>query len=367
MSKSLGNGIDPVEMIERYGADAVRFSLVMLATEGQDLKLSESKFEMGRNFANKIWNAGRFVLMGLEDGDGAPAADVAAARRFEDRWILSRLQAAVEAVTEQLEGFRVHEAAQILYDFFWHELCDWYLEIVKPRLQACTEDGAAARETLVTVLDSSLRLLHPLVPFVTEELWQHLKARAADASLSAAAAMEGEALITAAWPAGDPEARDERVEGEMALLQDIVRAVRNVKKEKGLPDRRPVSVTIATPDEQTDAVIETHRGLLRQMAALDRMEHGVQAAKPLRCATCVVGTIEVFLQLEGLMDIEAERQRLQKQKAEAERRIQSVQAALHNTSFRSNAPEHVVQQKTERAEELRAQLTKIIQNLADLE
>jgi valyl-tRNA synthetase len=363
MSKSLGNGIDPVDMIEQYGADAVRFSLVMLATEGQDLKLSESRFEMGRNFANKVWNAGRFVLMNLRDG---AAGDGDAEQAFEDRWILSRLQDAIESVTASLDAFRTHEAAQTVYDFFWHELCDWYLEIVKPRLDGGA-GGRTARQTLVAALDASLRLLHPLVPFVTEELWQHLKDRARAAGLPAAEAMDAEALIVSAWPEGEPARRDEQVEQQMTLLQDVVRAVRNVRKEKGIADREPVTVTLSTPDAETDAVIEEHVGFLTEMANLDGLSHGVQATKPPRCATSVVGTIEVFLHLEGLIDLDAERARLGKQKEEAERRIEAAETALHNTAFLTNAPEDVVEQKRESAEELRAQLTKIIQNLADLE
>ncbi|MHC5034039.1 MAG: valine--tRNA ligase, partial [Planctomycetota bacterium] len=371
MSKSLGNGIDPVDMIEQFGADAVRFSLVTLSTEGQDLKLSESKFEMGRNFANKVWNAGRFVLMNLKDTPAGPgdASALAEASAFEDEWILSRLQATTEAVTSHMEEFHVHEAAQALYDFIWHEFCDWYVEIVKPRLQddAAPGDGSVARETLATALDHSLRLLHPFAPFLTEELWQHLRARARDASLAAAEKMETEAIITARWPEGDPAWRNEDVEAEMTLLQDIVRAVRNIRKEKGIPDRQPVAVTIATPDEATDGILESRGDFLKQMAVLEQLDHGVQAAKPPHCGTTVVGTIELFMHLEGLIDIEGERARLDKQRADVERRIEAADATLHNADFLANAPADVVQQKMDSAEELRAQLTKIIQNLADLE
>jgi valyl-tRNA synthetase len=364
MSKSMGNGIDPVDMIEQYGADAVRFCLVMLATEGQDLKLSESKFEMGRNFANKVWNACRFALMNLTDGAGAPGP-----LRFEDLWIRSRLQAAVESVTANLEAFRAHDAAQSLYDYFWHEFCDWYLEIVKPRLQdgSAREDRAAAQETLALVLDQSLRLLHPFAPFLTERVWQHLRAQAAEAGLRAGQAMESAALITAAWPAGDAQRRRPELEAEMAFLQGIVRAIRNVRKEKGLSDRTHVAVTISAPDQATDALVTKHQDFLTQMAVLDGLEHGVLAPKPHRCTTTVVGATELFIQLEGLVDIEAERHRLQRQKADTEQRIQAIEAALHNTSFLANAPDEVVQQRRQRTAELRGQLTKIIQNLADLE
>ena len=366
MSKSLGNGIDPVELIERYGADAVRFSLVMLATEGQDLKLSESKSEMGRNFANKVWNAARFVQMNLADGAARPGVEPEPA--FEDRWIRSRLEAAIQSVTASLEAFRTHDVAQALYDFFWHEVCDWYLETVKPRLQPGAERATAlaARETLAEVLDASLRLLHPIIPFVTEELWCHLKETARATGLRAAEAMDAEALIVAPWPEGDAARRDEAVEAEMALLQDLVRAVRSVRKEKNIHDRTAVSVIISTPDQETDALIAARLPFLREMAVLDEARHGVHATKPPHCATTVVGTIELFLSLEGLVDIESECARLEKQKADVERQIERVEAALHNDAFRANAPAEIVQQRQDRAEELRAQLTTIIQNLADL-
>jgi valyl-tRNA synthetase len=384
MSKSLGNGIDPVEMIEQFGADAVRFSLVMLSTEGQDLKLSESRFEMGRNFANKVWNAGRFALINLaehsaeapfdrltalSEAEGLEGKDLTALRTFEDRWILSRLQAAVEAVTTCLDDYRTHEAAQVIYDFVWHEVCDWYVEIVKPRLgpDAAPEDGAVARQTLARVLDEALRLLHPFAPYLTEELWQHLKATIGGSSLPAAAGMQAEGIICAPWPKLDPALREPALEEQMTALQDIVRAVRNVRKSKGLSDRTPVSVVISSPAAQADAVVGAHERFLTEMAVLSGLEHGVELPKPPRCATAVVGTTEVFLKLEGLVDIEEERSRLAKQRQDLEKQITAADKVTNDPNFLARAPQQVVDQKRERAAELRAQLTKVIQNLADLE
>jgi valyl-tRNA synthetase len=205
------------------------------------------------------------------------------------------------------------------------------------------------------------------MPFITEELWQHLKEESARAALPASEAMETEALVSASWPEYLPGERRPEVEENMDLLQEIVRAVRSLKKEKGLHDRTAVSVVISTPDEPTDRTIERHRGFLEQMAVLEEMEHGVRADKPPRCVTVVVGTIEVFVLLEGLIDLEAEQQRLKKQRADVERRIEAVEQTLHNSQFRSNAPDEVVQQKMDAAEELRAELSTIIQNLADLQ
>ncbi len=361
MSKSLGNGIDPIDLIEQHGADAVRFCLIMLSPEGQDLRLSESKFEMGRHFANKIWNAARFALMNLADG----ATQSEAAPAFEDQWILSRLQHTIESVTENLEGFHDHEGARRIYEFFWHDLCDWYLEIIKPRLNG--PGSGAARETLAGVMDASLRLLHPYMPFLTEELWRHLKATAQGASLQAAEAMASDALVRAEWPKGNPEWRDQRVEAQTALLQDITRAVRNLRKEKGIPERQPVPVIVSSADEDSDMVIGDHSDFLIQMAFLDDLEHGVGAEKPEICATTVVGTTEIFMPLGGLIDLEDERQRLRKRRGDLEAQVEAADVVLHNADFLAKAPEKVVQQKRHRADELRAQLTVIIQNLADLE
>jgi valyl-tRNA synthetase len=367
MSKSLGNGIDPVDMIEQFGADAVRFSLIMLSPEGQDLKLSESKFEMGRNFANKVWNASRFALINLGGGANGAAGTTqgAVGLEFEDRWIISRLEAAIETTTAYLEDFRTHEAAQGLYDFIWHDFCDWYLEIIKPRLQDGTS-SAPAREVLTAVLDSSLRLLHPFAPFLTEAVWQQLSETAADAQLAAAEAMDSIGLIAAPWPDGDPTRRDPAVESQMELLQSIVRAIRNLRKEKGIPDRRAIDVLLSAPDAETDGTIAAHRGFLEQMAVLKSVEHGVNPPKPPQCVTVVVGTIEVFLKLQGLIDIDAERARLEKHLEDVKQRIHGIEKTLHNPKFLENAPHQVVEQKKDAAEQLRAQMAKIVQNLADL-
>jgi valyl-tRNA synthetase len=371
MSKSLGNGVDPIDMIDVYGADAVRFSLIMLTTEGQDVKLSESKFEMGRNFANKVWNASRFTLMCLGEGEQArlSADELAGARRFEDRWLLSRLAETTRSVNDHLEGFRCNEAARALYEFFWHELCDWYVEAVKSRLRdnADAKDRASAAETLAGALDQSLRLLHPFAPFLTEQIWQSLKESAAEAGLAAADSMTAEGLIVSRWPVPDDALRDPAVEEQMGLLQDLIRAVRHLRREKNILDKTPIRVVISCPDEKTDAVVAEHAELLKMMAVLERVDHGVEVGKPPHAATSVVGTTEVFVPLEGLIDLDKERARLDRQRQEVGERIAKIEKQLHNHDFLANAPEEVVQKRMDRAQELREQLQKVIQNLAELD
>jgi len=372
MSKSLGNGIDPIEMIELYGADAVRFSLIMLTTEGQDVKLSESKFEMGRNFANKVWNASRFTLMSLRNAVGEAASpspeELARRRTFEDRWILSRLSAAVRELTGHLEGFRANEAARVIYEFFWHELCDWYLEAAKLRLREAAEpaDRAAVREVLAHVLDQSLRLLHPFAPFLTEAIWQELKAAASQGAPAAAAAMRADALIVSDWPSPQEALRDERVEREMSFLQEIVRAIRRLRKEKSVAETRAVRAAVSCADEATDAVVAEHADFLRRAALLEELEHGVGIPKPPHSAATVVGKARLFVQLEGLIDLEEEKRRLEAERQDVSDHIRKVEEQLQNPEFLANAPEEVVQRQIERAKELRGKLQKVVQNLADL-
>ncbi|MFW6457399.1 MAG: class I tRNA ligase family protein, partial [Planctomycetota bacterium] len=373
MSKSLGNGIDPIEMIEQYGADAVRFSLIMLTTEGQDIKLSESKFEMGRNFANKVWNASRFTLMNLEEEDDESpdlsAEQLEEGQTFEDRWITSRLMATIDDVNGCLEEFRTNEAAQSIYDFFWHEFCDWYLEEAKLRLRD-SEDPVAracARETLAYVLDSSLRLLHPFIPYMTEALWHQLKDAAGEGAPLTEQRMESDALIVAEWPELRSGARDEQLEEEMDYLQKIISAGRRLRKDKGIAENTPMRVVVSCPDEGTNEVVEKRSDFLRTMGLFEKIEHGVDAEKPPQSATSVVETTEVFFELRGLIDIEEEKGRLEDQKEDVKDHIAKIEEQLHNPDFLANAPDEVVQRQKNRAEELREKLQKVIHNLAELE
>ena len=369
MSKSLGNGIDPIEMIEAHGADAVRFSLIMLSTEGQDLKLSESRFEMGRNFANKLWNAARFVLMNLEaqHGDAAPQS-AADSLHFEDRWILSRLAGTIESVTSHLDAFRPHEAAQAIYRFFWHEFCDWYVEIAKSRLNQPDDpkDALAVREILARVLDDSLRLLHPIVPFITEEVWQNLKKTASAVGLRAAGRFRSDALIRAAWPEPEERWKDPEAERNMDFIQELIRAIRNLRQQKGIGERTPVSVTISCHDEATDSAIESNLRFIKQIGVLDEIEHGLEIPKPPRSAATVLGSAELFVPLEGLINVAEEQERLLKQKHDVASYLESIRKKLRNEKFVANAPEHIVQQQRDKEKELREQLERIKQNLADL-
>ncbi|HLA37461.1 MAG TPA: valine--tRNA ligase, partial [Candidatus Brocadiales bacterium] len=359
MSKSLGNGIDPLEMTERYGVDAVRMSLLLLTTEGQDIKLSETKFEMGRNFTNKVWNAARFVIMNLsQSGEDWPSTlqdvEQAQALQFEDKWILSRLSNAVTGTTEALEQFRFNEALQTVYDFFWHDLCDWYLEIVKPRLYepANELDKETALSTLLHVFQDTLRLLHPFAPFLTEEVWSVLGKG------------QEESLVIGKWPEARP--RDLKTEQTMELLQGVIKAVRNVRRNFNLTDRQPLKALISAPDALQADSLKAHDSFLRQRAFLEELEIGINLARPANSASAVVGPFQVFIPLTGIISLETERLRHEKQIQQLEEYLSKVQKKLSNKDFLAKAPPQVAEKERDREKELSEQINKLKLVLTEL-
>jgi valyl-tRNA synthetase len=359
MSKSLGNGIDPLEIVEQYGADAMRFSLIMLTVEGQDVKLSTERFEMGRNFANKLWNASRFALINLESGQGGEG-DLA----LEDRWILSRLQRTVETVTGALERFQFNEAIRALYDFTWGEFCDWYLELIKPRL---SEEGGPVRKVLAHALDSLLRMLHPFMPFATEEIWQLVKARAARGDLDWKGVEFADSLVTARWPALEPELRDEAAERVMRLLQDMIRGVRNIRSKLGVQERKPVKAVVSVGDEAQAELLLRHERIFRHLAYVEEVTFGVKLAQPPKSATDVIGDVQVFVPLAGLLDIDAERERLLKRIDNVEGRLKGLLAKLDNKNFIERAPAEVVARERERQGELESEIAMLRRSLVELD
>jgi valyl-tRNA synthetase len=365
MSKSLGNGIDPLEVVGAYGADAMRYTIVSQCAVGTDIALDhenvEAAFANGRNFANKIWNAGRFALMSLGDAPVRSLADVEKDLELEDRWILSRLQRAAALATEALDRFRLHEYAEGTYHFFWGEICDWYLELVKSRL-AQTADAAsreAARSTLVTVLDQALRLLHPVVPFVTAELWARLplvgnEKRAAD-------------LIVAAWPVPESRWTSDEIEGRMAGFQELIVEVRRLRKEYGIPEGGRIAIHVFSERNGGDgfpALVREQTPALEQLARVNRVEtkagHGVGAHAVLKSG------VELFLPLEGVIDLDRERARLREEIAKLEGLHAGTSKKLENASFVARAPADVVQKERDRLAQLEEQRSKLGVKLAAL-
>jgi valyl-tRNA synthetase len=356
MSKSLGNGIDPIELIDKYGADATRYSLILLTKEGQDVKLAPDRIEQGYRFTNKLWNAARFALMNVA---GKPAADPTAkgaALRVEDRWILSRLERARREATAALEEYRLNDAATLLYRFVWNDLCDWYLEMVKPRLSNADDpSGPVARGTLVRVLSDALALLHPFTPYVTEVLWQ---------AVHAAQGAEAPMLMNARWPEGQGLAVDEQAEAQMQVLQDLVGAVRQVRNLTSLGERQPLDARIAAPREFERGVLQRHAETIRALAHLASCEVAAKVERPKASAVAVVGGIEAVVLLGEGVDLAKLKDVLARRAEKVKGGIGGVDAKLANQAFLERADPEVVAEERARRVELALELALLERNLA---
>ena len=360
MSKSKGNVIDPLELMDEYGTDALRFSLLTGSTPGNDMRLSLTRLEANRNFANKIWNAARFVVSNLGSGRGAQPAE--APETLADRWIQSRAQRLTADVTRLIDDFQFGEAGRQIYDFLWGEYADWYIEITKARLYGDDPAAAAtARQVLVTVLEQVLRLLHPFMPFVTETIWQNLK--------TAWGASEwGEALMIAPWPA--PAAADEQAEAQMQAIIEVVRAIRNARAEYDVEPGRRIAALIAAGD--LAPVFEAERSILVSLARLDESRLVIAPQlpeKPTKALALVVAGVEAYLPLAGMVDLEKEQERLRKELASVEADVARASGLLGNERFVSKAPAQVVEKEREKlaaAEERRKALVARLEVLATL-
>ena len=367
MSKSLGNGIDPLLMIDKYGTDAVRFSIIVLTTEGQDIKLSESKFEMGRNFTNKLWNAARFILINIIDEKPEDIKIESKDYQFEDKWILSQLNSTVEACTNHLEQFKFNEAAMKIYDFTWHSFCDWYLEIVKARLYepASQKDKKVAQTVLAVVFNQILHLLHPFIPFVTEELWQNLKRMVIENKINTNKDMNSESLMIDRWPVSDKRYEDKSSENTMSVLQDIIRVIRNIRSKMNIKDKQELNAVISLSKDVEYNLI-AHSALLKRIANLEQLEIGKNLPKPDNSACEVLGQIQAFVPLAGIIDTKAEKDRQQKNLKQLEDRLLIVKRKLDNKDFVSRAAANIVAMEQNREKELLEQIEKVKLILKDI-
>jgi valyl-tRNA synthetase len=334
MSKSFGNVVDPLDWIERYGADATRFTLARGANPGADVPVSEEWCEGSRNFCNKLWNATRFALI-----NGAHVrGELPTALTTVDRWILSRLQHVITEVDELFEAYELAKVCDVLYHFAWDDVCDWYLELAKPVLAAGGPAGESTRRVLGHVLDQLLRLLHPVIPFVTDELWTALTA--------------GETVVNAGWPAAVPALVDDAAEAELAALRRVVTEVRRFRSDQGL---RPGQRVVARLDGLDAAGIAGHEPLIRSLVRLDEAGEGFAATATL----AVTGAVTVALDTRGAIDVAAERARLEKDRAAALKEAAQCRAKLDNPAFVGKAPEPVVSKIKERLASAEADLTRI--------
>jgi len=381
MSKSLGNGVDPLDIIEKYGADALRFCMAWMCTENQDARLpvkpeklsdgreinTSERFELGRNFANKLWNAARFVIMNLEGASDGQARTLSGQElEYEDRWILSRLMYTVDSVTQDLERFALNVAATTLHAFVWKEFCDWYVEMVKPRLRQEGDTRLAAQRCLAHVLDQILRMLHPIIPFVTEEIWQHLN-RALPSRGMPGGQQEpaAESVMIAPWPEANTDLRDTDAEAAMERFQDIVRGVRNVRKKLGCAERQKLDAHVKVPDGESAQALEDLRPLLQTMALVGGVEIGPEIEKPESAASEVFDEIEVYVALDNI-DRSAEKKRLQARLDELMARIQASKQKLSNEQFVNRAPAEIVERERQSLEERQDEYDRLNRSLEAL-
>jgi valyl-tRNA synthetase len=417
MSKSKGNGVDPLDIIERYGADALRFQMVHIAGETQDSRMpianvcpnpdcqelipvkqehmymrtrkvtcpkckspfrpggpwpaddaefktakqASERFEMGRNFANKLWNATRMTLMNL---DGyRPEAIRVADLPIEDRWLLSRLQATSQKATEMLEGFHFADVARTLYDFTWSEFCDWFLEMSKGRLKD-TEARPLAQRMLVGALDAIVRLIHPVMPFVTESLWQALNEAAFERGLPSPEP-SADSVMIAAWPEFPKEWHDPQIETRVSRMQELTRAVREIRNQYMVDDRKALDVFVRCSNEAADD-FRALEPFIRQLAGVGELTCGPDTTKPPQASSKVHNEFAVYVSLVGLIDIAKEKARVEKQLAEKRKHLQAGQAKLGNESFVSGAPPDVVQKQRDAVAEAEKQIEAMEENLRDL-
>ncbi|MDR3288338.1 MAG: valine--tRNA ligase [Peptococcaceae bacterium] len=343
MSKSLGNGVDPLEVIDQYGADALRFMLVTGNTPGNDVRFHPERLEAARNFANKIWNASRFVILNVQDmeDDGQPSLS-AETLPLEDRWILSRFSAACQEITRGLENYDLGEAGRWLYEFIWNEFCDWYIELAKIRLydkeQPTAKKGAQA--VLLKVLEGTLRLLHPFMPFISEEIWSHLPGRRTS-------------LMLESWPRED--CRDQTSEKEMAILMEVVKAIRNIRAEMHIAPGKKTDIIVRAADGETQRVLEKGARAITHLAGGATLEVQRELAnKPVQAASAVLPLAEIYLPLKGLLDIEKEIARMEKDLAQMRQEEQRLSGKLDNESFIGKAPAEVVAKEKKKMEDVRS-------------
>ena len=334
MSKTRGNVIDPLDLIERYGADALRFTLAVMATPGSDLPLAEERMVGYRAFANKIWNAARFVLLNLDGETTARASTAPPPRpslRLEDRWILSRLQRLAATVDGHLRGFRFDETANALYQFLWHEYCDWYLEMAKPRLLPGVppEEAARARAVLLHVLDAVLRLLHPVMPFLTEDLWQRLP-------------HDGETIALSSYPAHVPAWVDEAAERQVEALMEVVVKVRNIRAELNIDPARRLPLRYVARSASARRTIADNAAVIATLARLESVEESPDPSPPGPAARAVASGVDLVVPLEGVIDIGAEKHRLLREIDRLSKESESHARKLQSADFLNKARPEVV-------------------------
>ncbi len=354
MSKSLGNGIDPLELIEEYGADALRFTLVTGNTPGNDMRFYTERVEASRNFANKLWNATRFVMMNLDDETEDYTIDTKELEP-EDKWIITRLNKVIGDVKSNLDKYELGLAAQRVYDFIWEDYCDWYIEMTKTRLYGEDKTSrATAQQVLVSVLRDTLKLLHPFMPFITEEIWQHLPGKS-------------DALIMEAWPKPDSASLFEESEKNIEFIKSAIKGIRNARAEMNIVPSRKAGLIFVTEDESLKEIISQSEKKFRTLASADSITFtSDKSGFGEGFVSVVLDGCEVFLPLADLIDFDKELERLEKEKAKLEDEIKRVDAKLSNQGFVAKAPAKVVDEEKEKQIKYKQMLENVLERINSL-
>jgi len=349
MSKSKGNVIDPLVMMDRFGTDAFRFTLAAFAAQGRDILLSEDRIEGYRNFANKIWNAARFIFQSSPDFKEIPRVD-GVTHRY-NRWILHELNETVKAVTEAIDQYRFNEAAGGLYQFFWHRFCDWYLELIKPILYGKRQPEALeeTQNTLYFVLDQSMRLLHPFMPFITEEIWQRIP-------------HEGISIVKAEFPSYRENFVDERAAEEMELIIQAITGIRNIRGEMEIPPSKFLEAVVNAHGESVVSVLEDHADAIKDLARLESLRIARGAERPRGAATAIFDAFDIYVPILGIVDIAGELARIEKRLAKHEKELSQIERKLSNKNFLEKAPADVVEKEREKQSTLKALMERLSRN-----
>jgi len=340
MSKSLGNIIDPLEIIKEYGADALRFSLISITAQGQDVYLSKERFEQGRNFANKIWNASRFILMNLDEKRPEREIDKTGLD-IVDRWILSRFYSLLKEVNRDLDNYKFNEAANALYSFFWHEFCDWYLELIKPAILGREETAEKKNQAEITkqvlygILEKFLRILHPFMPFITEEIWQLLSHR-------------GSSIMIQPLPIIEQSFINKRTEGQMSLVFLAITMIRNMRQELEVPLLNEINVVISAADKSKRQLFESMSGNIKRLTRLGELEIREDYKHIKSSVTTVIKDLHITIMLEGVVDIEKEKKKIESRIDKLEAEIKAKKRILSNKDFIEKAPEGIVKKEEEK-------------------
>ncbi len=354
MSKSLGNSPDPLDLIDEYGADALRVGMLLIAPQGSDILFSKDRIQIGRNFMNKLWNSARFVMMNIES-EPKSINDKSILLRETDKWIISKLNKTISNVNNAYDQYKLNESIKIVYDFVWSDFCDWYIEFSKARFYGDDQiDKESAMAVSVYVLKSILKLLHPYAPYITEEIWSMIQKE------------NNQFIMHSQWPEADKNKISIKIENEIQIIMDVISSIRVIKTNLTISPSKNISIILRGPEDIT-TIIQKYSEYLLQMVKVTSISSGVNIDKPSQSAAAVINSLELFIPLAGLIDIEKEQDRLKNQIEDMKGRLNSVNSKLNNKNFVSRAPENVVQNEQSKQKRYMSSLEKLNKNLQSLE